>query len=85
MYLCKLYNKIHSYSQKVYSENRIRELAGTLKEILDLAGQGYINEKRRLFEDLCVRVLVSDKQLQAVELALTEVSKSERDTVSSVM
>jgi hypothetical protein len=59
---------------------RVRELAGTLKGVLAFAGEGFIREKRQLFEDLHMRVLVSDRQLQAVELALPAI-KSEGDTV----
>ena len=73
-------DNIQNYSVKVYSEDRIRELAGTLKEILGFAGEGYIREKRQLFEDLHMRVLISDRQLQAVELVLPAI-KSEGDTV----
>jgi len=69
----------------VYSEDRIRKLADTLKEVLSLAGQGFIKEKRQLFEDLHMKVLASNKQLHAVELALPAINKPECDTVSSVM
>jgi len=73
-------DSIQNYSIKVYSEDRVRELAGTLKGVLAFAGEGYIREKRQLFEDLHMRVLVSDGTLQAVELALPAI-KSDGDTV----
>ena len=76
---------IQSYSQRVYSEDRIRELAGTLKEILDLTGKSYFKEKRQLFEDLHMKVFASDGQLQAVELALPAIESAKCDTVSSIM
>jgi hypothetical protein len=61
---------IASYEQKKYKASRIRELAGTMKEILQATGTAFLNEKRQVFEGLNLKVWVEHGDLHALELSL---------------
>jgi chromosome segregation ATPase len=74
--------RISSHRQKEYLEARIRELAGTLREVLEVSGSGFVEQRRQLFEDLNMKVWIS-KGFSTVELGLSTVPTPACDTVST--
>ena len=76
----KLEERIGNIKHKEYDEARVRDLSNTLKEILKLSNDGFIEQRRQIFESLNLKVWVS-RDFHSLELDVPVMAKPDCNNI----